>query len=181
MKLSLTVLLALTPISIGCNGCGKYEYLKPVGPSLCPVTRDAGLEESIDLAVFFWNSTGLRLDSACAPGSLPLVVTEETKDTAGTTWFNNGEEPRVTIAPIVAMYAASTDSNERSRAAEVIGHELGHAMGLVHLTGSNDTNSAMWPEWHLLQPGPTDGDFDQAEYLMQNYGWIDPRTVPQAR
>lgn len=181
MRLSLAILLALVLISIGCNGCDKYEYLRPIGPSLCPVTRDAGLEESIDLAVFFWNSTGLHLDSSCTPGSLPLVVTEETKDTAGTTWFQNGEEPRVTISTVVAMYAASEDSNERSRAAEVIGHELGHAMGLSHLTDSSNVSSEMWPQWHLLQPGPTDGDFDQAEYLMKNYGWVDPRTVPQAR
>jgi hypothetical protein len=149
--LSLRRLLVLIPL-VGCASQPGDTTLEitfsPCEPVLLVPAADATAAEiaSIDHAIELWRAVGIdgpmRSDGK-APGGVPVRF----EDAAGA--FHGVYEDEVGV-----IYINRTITDDHARAV-TIAHEVGHAMGLLHVP-AGERSSVMNPGNMLIEPDALD-------------------------
>lgn len=150
----IVLLVGLALAVAGCN----YEYMSTTGPSLCPT--DHALDEAADMAVAYWNAAGAHLDSICTAGAIAVEVGNVPDSIEGKTVINLNGMPTIRVHERVLAWAQG-NPKERASAAGTLAHELGHAIGLDHVS---DRSSIMYPSTSWLPAVPSQIDI----HLMRN-------------
>jgi hypothetical protein len=137
------IFLLLT--SAGCSGLGDH-YTVTLDPTFTPAQQEAALDAAnawsravpVTLDVVIAVCAGRRAENICIHSSDAATVSKAMGDgemylgaTAGPNWKVDGAEIFISTA-----YMVQIQSEEGAwLTQEVFAHEMGHAMGLVHVNG----------------------------------------------
>ncbi|MBT2449220.1 hypothetical protein J7F03_19395 [Streptomyces sp. ISL-43] len=122
-------------------------------------------DDAIKYAIKAWQYSGSKIkilpDTGTTVNDLEFADYSDTKSTAAGYWQRR---PQVAATDYIRFNKAKMDNYDTQKKREVAAHELGHALGLCHKSGSkpNPVTSLMWPEVHSLFADPT--DVDKANY-----------------
>jgi hypothetical protein len=174
------VLFALSILLLAFGGCHRqaepaFLYtLSPVGDAVCieagngwdlTVVNIVDLDDMLVQAISYWDLAGLRLVPKCDSNAARMWMAPDIADgLVGIETLVPGEPPRIFLSPAVLGWAAMGDTRG---GAQVVAHELGHAMGLHH---ANDSASVMYPWFHPLPDEPPPADIGLARELMIHNG-----------